>query len=70
MNAYLVGFLEYINSYKKRNVGGWVTTDDGYNLSNAEVRAYVRWCVRNGYKYLYDAPPFETVKDKLNIYEK
>jgi uncharacterized protein YehS (DUF1456 family) len=68
MNADMLGMHEYlITDMKNHSVKGTIVDNNGYELTDKEVRAYVRYCVKNGFQKLYDCPNFSEVKDKLNL---
>lgn len=62
MDASLQGLLEY---GKRRRLTGIIESDNGYSLSDAEARKYIKWALMNGYKYLSEVPDYEQVKDKI-----
>lgn len=61
----LEGFLKF----HKKNANGLVTTDRGKELSDAELRAYCQWGVKNGYKRLSELPEFEIIEELNNLYK-
>ena len=69
MNADLNGLLAYMKANKNKNLQGIIVSDNGETFSNQKTRAYVEWCVKNGYKFLHDAPDIKTVL-KQTIKEK
>ena len=60
-NMNLQGFL----AYHKGNAYGLVITDAGKKLTDAELRAYVRWGLLHGYKLLSELPEFETINKNI-----
>jgi hypothetical protein len=44
-----------------------IKSSNGYSLKDNEARAYVRWCLDNGYEDLSSAPNFELIKNKLKL---
>jgi len=63
MNANMLGLHEVlITDLYNKNVSGIIVSDNGYSLTDDEVRRYVRYCVKKGYENLYNCPDFETVK--------
>lgn len=62
MDANLQGLWEY---GKRRKLTNFIQSDNGYNLTDAEARKYIKWALLNGYKYLSEVPDYEQVKDKI-----
>lgn len=62
MDASLQGLLEY---GKRRKLTDIIQSDNGYSLTDAEARRYIKWALLNGYKYLSEVPDYEEVKDKI-----
>lgn len=62
MNASINGLLNFA---QRKSLHGFIEAADGYCLSDAEARAYLRWCSLNGYTDLASAPDYHEVKDKL-----
>jgi hypothetical protein len=62
MNADIPGMLLY---FQNKKMGGIIVCADGKRLSDEEARAYLSWCINNGYKDLYSAPEFHKVKDLI-----
>lgn len=42
-------------------------SNNGYELTDKEARAYIRWAILSGYKYLSEVPDFEDIRDKLGL---
>ena len=62
MDASLQGLLDW---GKRRSLRDLIQSDNGYSLTDAEARRYVRWAIKQGYKYLSEVPDHEQVKDKI-----
>lgn len=62
MNCDLQGFLDY---FHRKNASGIIVTDKGKTLSDKEVKAYVRWGLKNGYTELSQMPEFEDVEQQV-----
>jgi hypothetical protein len=62
MNLDIKGALAF---YKRRNMTGLLVTDNGRELSDNEARNYLKWCDKNSYRTIKDAPDYDDVKDKI-----
>lgn len=62
MNASINGLLQFA---RRKSLAGLIQCADGDTLSDAEARAYLKWCSLQGYADLKSAPDFYNVKDKL-----
>lgn len=62
MNASINGLLVFA---RRKSLHGLIETANGRPLTDAEARAYLRWCSLNGYTDLDSAPGYDEVKNKL-----
>lgn len=66
MNADLLGMKLYY-SERGRSMSGILKRENGKHLTDKEARAFIDYCIEQGYKDLYSCPEFDEVKDKLNL---
>lgn len=64
MDANLQGLMEF---GKRRNLRGVIMSNNGYELTDKEARAYIRRAILSGYKHLSEVPDFEDIRDKLEL---